>query len=108
MSYGKICLNCKCRCAGSADMQIECWESIFDDSVNIAEMSQDERKILKMTAQRLKEGREIYGRLKISKDDRNFHKETLEEICDALMYAQSALTKMAAIEYDKFGFGDHD
>lgn len=58
-----------------------------------AELGLDELRVLVTVAERLALGRAVYGRLDLNADGRDFHRETLEEAADGLVYAACGLLR---------------
>jgi hypothetical protein len=52
----------------------------------VDELGEDEVRVLARIASRLLRGAEIYGRLSVARDRRDFGKEAREEIEDSLVY----------------------
>ena len=58
-----------------------------------ARLGPDELELVLLLARRLRIGQRRYGRLDVERDGRNFRREALEEVADALVYAGCALTR---------------
>jgi hypothetical protein len=58
-----------------------------------APLGADELRVLVLIAGRLAEGRGVYGELRLKRDRRDFVRETVEEILDALSYCGMALVQ---------------
>lgn len=52
-----------------------------------ADLGEDELKVILSIAQRLTMGAKQYGVLDMERDPRDWHKETYEELCDAVVYS---------------------
>ena len=50
------------------------------------ELGPDELRVLKKIAERLAMGQKQYGRLRLAHDARDFRKEAIEELLDAVVY----------------------
>mgnify|MGYP001568265979 CR=1 FL=1 len=59
----------------------------------ILEMNEDEVLVLLHVADGLITGRGVYGRLRLDEDRRDFRKETMEEVRDALVYVAAELVR---------------
>lgn len=53
----------------------------------------DEGEVLALVAERLRDGRSVYGELRPATDPRDFRREALEEVADGLVYAAAALMR---------------
>lgn len=53
---------------------------------HVGYLNGDEVAVLAQIARRVREGRLVYGPLSLAADDRDFDRETAEELLDALMY----------------------
>jgi hypothetical protein len=58
-----------------------------------AQLGEDELAVLHLVAERLVKGREFYGNLSLASDPRDFRRESIEEVADALVYASCALLR---------------
>ena len=56
-------------------------------------LGRDEREIIIEVAEGLASGRILYGELNLETDDRDFAREAMEEVRDALVYAAAALIR---------------
>jgi hypothetical protein len=56
-------------------------------------LGEDERKIVGVVLERLERGRKEYGEWEVS-DGRDYRREALEEIVDALHYCTAALVRI--------------
>lgn len=52
----------------------------------VAELGQDERRVLLLLAHRLLEGQRCYGRLDLANDPRDWRRERAQELADVLVY----------------------
>jgi hypothetical protein len=52
----------------------------------VAELGEDERKVMLVLAKRLLEGQRCYGRLDLANDPRDWRKERTQELADVLVY----------------------
>lgn len=59
----------------------------------INNLGSDEKEIMLMLLERLETGREVYGEWKVS-DGRNYEREMLEELLDAMHYGSAMLLKL--------------
>lgn len=59
----------------------------------IATLKADELEVLFTVAQGLVKGREVYGTLRVTTDNRDFGAEALEEVRDALVYVGAKLVR---------------
>ena len=50
------------------------------------QLGEDELRVLMLIAKRLRAGRETYGELDLERDRRDFPREALDEVADALVY----------------------
>ena len=60
------------------------------------ELEPDELAVLLQVAQGIHAGRSVYGPLRVSQDERDFVRETLEEVRDGLVYVGARLVQLAA------------
>ncbi len=56
----------------------------------VAELGDDETRVLLLIGRRLAMGQQIYGRLDVANDSRDWRRELGEEAADALVYAALA------------------
>ncbi len=56
----------------------------------VAELGPDERRVLVVLARRLLEGQQVYGRLDLAQDRRDFRHERALEVQDLLIYSAFA------------------
>jgi hypothetical protein len=61
----------------------------------LAELGQDERRVILVLARRLLEGQKAYGRLSLATDPRDFRHERAMEIADLLVYSAFAELQQA-------------
>ena len=61
----------------------------------LAELGEDERRVLLLLAHRLLEGQRCYGRLNLANDPRDFRQERASEVADLLIY--SAFAELQAV-----------
>jgi hypothetical protein len=59
-----------------------------------AKLGKDELGVLLSVARGLVDGQKVYGQLNLSTDPRNFVKEALEEVRDALVYIHAQLERI--------------
>jgi hypothetical protein len=57
-------------------------------------LGQDELRVLLSVARGLVDGQKVYGRLDLATDPRDFVKEALEEVRDALVYVHAQLERI--------------
>lgn len=62
----------------------------------IGKLGDDEREIIEWIVEGLTQGRITYGQLDAARDPRNWRREALEEVRDALIYAGAALVRDTA------------
>lgn len=62
----------------------------------VAALNADELRVLTRIAVRLRKGRDTYGPLVMATDERNWIRELLEELNDAVVYSTVALEKLQA------------
>jgi hypothetical protein len=60
----------------------------------LARLGLDELRVVELITDRLLEGQKVYGLLDVTDDPRDFTRETLEEVCDASVYAAVQLIKL--------------
>ena len=59
----------------------------------IVQLGAEERAVLQLVAERLHTGQQRCGQFDLATDGRDWHRETLEEIADALVYAACGLMR---------------
>lgn len=60
----------------------------------MAHMNDDEQEVVRLVAQGIINGRANYGELKTASDNRDFVRETLEEVRDSLVYIGAKLVQL--------------
>lgn len=70
-------------------------EQLFADIRELAELKGDgdELEVLSILVRRLKGGLQVYGKLRIDNDERDFEQEALEEAADGMIYSAIAIAR---------------
>src|SRR5690606_16522373 len=58
-----------------------------------SQLGEGEIEVLALVAERLLQGQSWYGLLRLGTDQRDFHREALEEVADGLVYAAAGLIR---------------
>lgn len=60
----------------------------------LRDLNEDELHVVLLVAQGLKDGKEVYGDLELSRENRDMASEGVQELRDCLVYTSAAILKL--------------